>query len=374
MTSLRRNIAGQRVFFGMVNATTGGPLAGATVTINRGLDGAAQAAVTGTVTELGGGQYRFDPSQADTDGDFVGYHMTATNAVPVSANFVTIGYDPRKAFLDVNLETWLGVAPLALAAQRVQVDALNTVAANVVGWHGVPPLVLDAQRVQTLALGVPASVSTFDPTGAVPASPVPGTYDDHFRQSLNGTLKVADVTNDVGGKVLGGGASTITGVGARAQDEFGAQVASDTELKNQHTTTKTHVTNEHVTTRGGTVTLNATQNYNNAGQTSVLPSNVGQLNGNAGAAAKLEESYKAVVTFVCAAGGSTTSVVFSSTNPAFTVNDQPNGKIITFADDTITPSLRGQSTDITNFDNGTKTATVTALTTAPAANDTGVIT
>ena len=93
---LRRNIAGQRMFFKMVNVTTGAPLAGATVTINRRLDGAAQAAVTGTVTELEDGQYRFDPSQADTNGNVVRYHIMATNAISIWADFVTIGYDPRK--------------------------------------------------------------------------------------------------------------------------------------------------------------------------------------------------------------------------------------------------------------------------------------
>jgi hypothetical protein len=86
---LRRNQAGQRVFFALVDVNTGGALTGATVTARRGLDAAAQAAATGTITELGNGQYRFDPSAADTDADYVGYLFTATGAIPVGANFVT---------------------------------------------------------------------------------------------------------------------------------------------------------------------------------------------------------------------------------------------------------------------------------------------
>ena len=100
----------------------------------------------------------------------------------------------------------------------------------------------------------------------IPVSPAPGSYDDSYRQVVDGTQKVGDVTNDVGGKVLGGGASTITGVGARVQDENGVQVASDQELKDQHTTTKTHVTTEHGTTRNEiTVDGNATRTQGGAG-------------------------------------------------------------------------------------------------------------
>jgi hypothetical protein len=94
---LRRNVAGQRVFFGLVNAATGAALTGATPAGLRGLDGGGQAAVTGTFTELGSGQYRFDPSQADTDGDFVGYLFTAASAIPVSANFITTQANPHDA-------------------------------------------------------------------------------------------------------------------------------------------------------------------------------------------------------------------------------------------------------------------------------------
>jgi len=94
---LRKNVASQHVFFGLVNATTGAALTGATVAGHVGLDAAAQAAVTGTFTELGLGQYRFDPSQADTNGDFVGYIFTAAGAIPLNANFITTGGDFRQA-------------------------------------------------------------------------------------------------------------------------------------------------------------------------------------------------------------------------------------------------------------------------------------
>lgn len=84
MLLLRKNTAGQRVFFGLVNATSGAAVTGASVTGQRAIDSGAQAAITGTIAEIGNGQYRADLSQADTNGDFIGYLFTATGAVPVS--------------------------------------------------------------------------------------------------------------------------------------------------------------------------------------------------------------------------------------------------------------------------------------------------
>jgi hypothetical protein len=74
-------------------------------------------------------------------------------------------------------------------------------------------------------------------------------------------------------------------------------------------------------------------------------------------------------------GSTTTSVVSSSLTPAGSVSTQFKGRIMTFADDTTTAALRGQSTDITSSTAvATPTFTVTALTTAPASTDTFVIT
>ena len=77
-----KNTASQHIPFEMVKAADGTALTGATVTVVRCLDGAAQAAVTGSVTEKAGGQYDFALSQADTNADVGGFLMTATGAIP----------------------------------------------------------------------------------------------------------------------------------------------------------------------------------------------------------------------------------------------------------------------------------------------------
>jgi hypothetical protein len=93
----RKNTASQYVYFCLVNPTTGVALTGATVTAYRALDNGAQASATGTTTELANGQYRFNLSQADTDGDYGSYLFTATNAVPVEKTVVFTQANPQDA-------------------------------------------------------------------------------------------------------------------------------------------------------------------------------------------------------------------------------------------------------------------------------------
>jgi antitoxin component HigA of HigAB toxin-antitoxin module len=86
---IRKNTAGQYLTFGLVSASTGAAVTGATVTAMRAIDASSQAACTGTVSELAGGQYRIALSQADTNGDCIGYLFTASGAVPVHVTVLT---------------------------------------------------------------------------------------------------------------------------------------------------------------------------------------------------------------------------------------------------------------------------------------------
>ena len=88
---------------------------------------------------------------------------------------------------------------------------------------------------------------------------------------------------------------------------------------------------------------------------------------------QLIQSAKTIVEGTCDAGSSTTAVIASATSPASGVNDQFNGRVMIFAEDTTTAALRGQATAITDYVHATKTFTVVALTTAPASGDTFVV-
>lgn len=90
----RKNVAGQFLHFQGVDASTGGIKSGVTWTVRRCIDGTF-AAATGTVTEDGTtGWYKFAMSQADTNGNNIGFNFTGTGAIPQTVNIITDGSPP----------------------------------------------------------------------------------------------------------------------------------------------------------------------------------------------------------------------------------------------------------------------------------------
>ena len=89
MASLLKNTAGQNVPFGLVSATTGAGLTGATVIVYVALDNGTQAIGAGTITESGNGQYNYAPTQAETNATVIGLAFVATGAVFVSMTIWT---------------------------------------------------------------------------------------------------------------------------------------------------------------------------------------------------------------------------------------------------------------------------------------------
>ncbi|HKW12938.1 MAG TPA: hypothetical protein VJS69_00490 [Candidatus Krumholzibacteria bacterium] len=93
----RKNVAGQFIHFQGVDASTGGIKSGVTWTVRRCIDGTF-AAGGGTVTEDGTtGWYKYAMSQADTNGNNIGFNFTGTGAVPQTVNIVTTAADPTDA-------------------------------------------------------------------------------------------------------------------------------------------------------------------------------------------------------------------------------------------------------------------------------------
>lgn len=92
--TLRKNVASQKLVFSLVNASTGAPLTGATVTAKLSIDGGSSTTASGAVTELANGQYLWSPSQADTNGTMLGVQFTATGAVPAAFTIYTTAADP----------------------------------------------------------------------------------------------------------------------------------------------------------------------------------------------------------------------------------------------------------------------------------------
>jgi hypothetical protein len=114
-----KNTAGQNMGFALIDASTGDPVTGATVTAKRSINGGSQASVTGSVSELGDGQYNLALSQADTNGDNISFMFWATDAVPVEKTVTTsvAGFssgnfqDPRKFLRGLCASSVLAVIP-----------------------------------------------------------------------------------------------------------------------------------------------------------------------------------------------------------------------------------------------------------------------
>lgn len=86
--SLFKNTAGQSFFFELLTSA-GAPVTSGAVTGYVTKDAAAQGALAGTVTHVGHGQYRVDLTQADTNGDVLGFLFTHATGIQVNLSVRT---------------------------------------------------------------------------------------------------------------------------------------------------------------------------------------------------------------------------------------------------------------------------------------------
>jgi len=84
---VRKNQALDNVPFLMIDASTGLPMTGLTVTAERSIDGAAFAACANSVAELSAGVYVIDLAASDLNGTTIIFKFTATGA---KARYITI--------------------------------------------------------------------------------------------------------------------------------------------------------------------------------------------------------------------------------------------------------------------------------------------
>lgn len=136
--------------FVMVSATTGGADTGATVTVKVTKDNGAQASGGGTVTNSGGGQYNYAPTQAETNATDVGFLFTATGDIPVNMDFHTDQVDGN-GFLKVDLVDIAGSAVSTSSAQLgVNVVQYNAQTAQTDG-NNLPKVDVEAVNASTTA-------------------------------------------------------------------------------------------------------------------------------------------------------------------------------------------------------------------------------
>lgn len=125
---MRKNVAGQLFFFQAITTADGTAFSG-TVAGTVAKDEGNAGAMTGSVALVTGGSglYRAAPSQADTNGDALGFNFTGTGMVPVTANFDT--RDPTA--IANNLDAAIS-SRLASTAAPTNWSAMNISAGGIV--------------------------------------------------------------------------------------------------------------------------------------------------------------------------------------------------------------------------------------------------
>ena len=95
---LKKNTAGQFIYFALLQASDGSAHTGQTPTGYVSIDAAGQAAIGGSIAELANGQYKMVLSQGDTNGDELGYFIVNASSIPVSITVTT----ETKKMVDLN--------------------------------------------------------------------------------------------------------------------------------------------------------------------------------------------------------------------------------------------------------------------------------
>jgi hypothetical protein len=141
MASLQKNVASQNFTFCLVLASSGAALVGGTASGFVTKDAGAQAAMSGSFTGQGNGQYNYAPTQGETNATDVGFLITATGAIPVNIDFHTDQVDAQ-GLLKVDTEDWKGTAVASPATggipdvnekniNNVSTSTVTTVNANI---------------------------------------------------------------------------------------------------------------------------------------------------------------------------------------------------------------------------------------------------
>jgi hypothetical protein len=164
----RKNVASQYLYFEAVNASTGAAMTGLTIasfTKKRSIDGGAQADCTGTISEVGTGQYVLALSQADINGNNIGFSFGYSGMVPVSFCVLTTAADPTDAvhFGLSSLPNAAAEASGGLPTLSAAQASNGTIQANVHRWLTATPNALQSGRVDgylgAVAAGVIAAAS-----------------------------------------------------------------------------------------------------------------------------------------------------------------------------------------------------------------------
>ena len=208
MVRLYKNTSGQSFFFELLTAA-GAPVTSGTVTGYVTKDAAAQAALAGTITHVGNGQYRVALTQADTNADILGYLFTHATGLPVSLSVAT---DTAAAAATALAGTW-SYDPTLMESATVgtftgsTIGIRNQIRFVIQDTQPARPLLVDAEIdwTQTLEancfmMAAACCDSLLARAGNVRSKKVGGLavdYDVAFYAELAGRLRARGMTHQV---------------------------------------------------------------------------------------------------------------------------------------------------------------------------------
>lgn len=338
-----RNAASpERIAVGAVVQISDGAVQGADVVITVRGQGGAEAGGGGT-TAYGatGVVVYYTPTQAETD--FTSFTVIASKAgcIPVAVTVVTTASSvPGRTMPADGSVTAAVIADNAIDAATFAAD----VNAEILSY-----IVDDATRIDASALNtasvttIPAILEDTDDIGVAGAglTEAGGTGDHLTALATQASVNTIDgIVDDI-----------LVDTGTTIQAELDGIQADTEDIQSRLPA---------ALTGGGNI-----------------KADVLAISGSTDAANNLEESTEAIAYgIVDGTGATTTSFATSALTPDSAVNDQFNGRVLIFKNDTTTANLRGQATTISDWVHTSAevgTFTVVALTTAPTTGDTFTI-
>lgn len=210
----RKNVAGQFIHFQGVDSATGGIKSAVTWTVRRCLDGTF-AAATGTVTEDGTtGWYKFAMSQADTNGNNIGFNFTGTGAIPQTVNLVTTACDPTSTAFGLSL------------AKTTNITGFNDIAATAIVSGGA--ITTSGGAVSTVTTATNVTTVNGLAANVITAAATAADFGTEIASAVWDMDATAHQTGGTFGQAIGDpGADTNTIFKAVCTDATGATVGVD---------------------------------------------------------------------------------------------------------------------------------------------------
>lgn len=341
-----RNTSGQKIGAQMVSATDGSAFTGS-VTVSVTGDAGTQATGSvgsGACTHEGNGFHTYAPAQAETNYDHIAFTFTGTGAVPATVQVFTIAGD---AFTRLGAPAGASIAAdIATRASQTSLDTLDdlvdtevaAIKAKTDNLPASPAATSDIPSAATIA----AAVWDYLTSAATTVGSLGKLIVDNLNATVSSRLASASYT------------APLDAAGTRAAVGL-ASASLDTQLA---------AIDDYIDTEIAAILVDT-------GTT--LDDLVDDLETRltAALATKLAQHAAGVLAVVIGTGSTTTAVVLSTVEGAApsATDDFYNGAVLIIT----SGALAGQRTDITDYTGGTVTATVTALTGAPANGVTALI-